>query len=155
MEDNKKMDTEKMVEILHNIKAEDLKQLPSGGFLFGDLPKFDCDECEEAELEFEPTVEVELSRYDELMAKATAFDILTAAMKRKGEVSDDIVWAVTGAEPEPEIKKLQQKSDDYWRYYTKEKEKTEELQALVVKLRKEIEVLEAQPAPDPEVNKGE
>lgn len=155
--EHKKMTIEELVEKMHSIKAEDLKELPGGGFMLGDLPDFseDCECCEECELAEETYIEVPLSRYDELMSKSTAFDILTSALKRKGEINDDIVWAVTGVEVEPEIEKLKKESSERFNWYWQQKERADKLQNTVKELTKVIEDMQQKPEPDPEVSQGE
>lgn len=128
MEEIKKKLPEGLLDALHNLKEEDLHY---GGTL--ELTK----ETETEEL----FIEVPLNRYEELMQKSAAFDILTAAVRRKGEVSAEIVWAVTGADPEVPIKELKELADKYWGYYSKEREKTEQLQMKVVKLQQMVDAL--------------
>ena len=134
---DQKMTKEQLVEMLHNIKPEDLHY---GGK--PDVTEEDetCECCEEC-IDKEMLIPVPVSRYEELFAKATALDILSAALKRKGEVSEDIVWAVTGAEVDIQVRNLKQKADDYWGYYSEEKKKTEALEAKVKDLQKYIDSL--------------
>lgn len=141
---NKKMTIEELVEKMHSIKAEDLKELPGGGFFCGELPDADeekCECCGECELTGEEMISIPLSRFEELFAKAMSLDILKATLRRKGEVNNDIVWAVTGADPSLPIKDLKDKADTYWGYYSKEKEKSERLEAEVADLKRHIATL--------------
>lgn len=134
MENNEKKLPKGLLEALHNLKEEDLHY---GGTL-------EMTSEEEEGL----IIEVPLSRYEEMMQKATAFDILTAAVRRKGEVSAEIVWAVTGADPDVPIKELKEQSDKYWGYYTKEREKNEQLQKKVEKLQQMVDALSCAEEPE-------
>ena len=138
MENNEKKLPEGLLDALHNLKEEDLKY---GGTI-------QINDDSENVLEEELVIEVPLSRYEELMQKATAFDILTASVRRKGEVSAEIVWAVTGSDPDVPIKKLKEESDKYWGYYTKEREKNEQLQKKVDKLQQMVDALSCAEEPE-------
>ena len=83
------------------------------------------------------------SEYRELVSKATALDILSAAMQRMGKVDDNLVWAVTGANPDKQIKELQAEKDRYWEWYSKEREKAEGLQKQVETLQRKLNETEA------------
>ena len=84
---------------------------------------------EEAELLEEiGMVTVDVDRYEKLVAKAAALDILTASIQRKGDIDDDVVLAVTGAIPSKEIEELKRDKDNYMTKYWQERDKNEKLQ---------------------------
>lgn len=91
------------------------------------------DITENAEIVIIPTGE-----YRELVSKATALDILSASMQRMGKVDDGIVWAVTGANPDRQIKELQDEKDRYWEWYSRENKKVKDLEEKVSKLTDDL-----------------
>ncbi len=122
---------------------------------------------EENFLELEPgLVTVEADHYEELVSKAAALDILTADLKRRGSVNDDVVLAVTGAIPDHEIQEALKDKDQAWGFYGKEKKTVEEQQAKIETLQRKLSQAEEQlnelhrddpdwPPKDEEVNGNE
>ena len=83
-------------------------------------------------------VMVETDHYEELVAKAAALDILTASIRRKGEVNADIVWAVTGAQADPEIEKAKKESSERFDWYWREKQRADQLHEENEKLKRKL-----------------
>ena len=72
--------------------------------------------------------------YRELVAKATAFDILTASIKSTGEIKEDVVRAITGTD-DP---KMETEAQKYERWWSEETGKTYRLKEENRKLQEEI-----------------
>lgn len=121
---------------------------------------------EEAVLEEVGLVTLPVDHYEMLVSKAAALDILTADLKRRGSVNDDIVLAVTGAIPDHEIQEALKDKDQAWGFYWKEKKTVEEQQAKIETLQRKLSQAEEQlnelhrddpdwPPKDEEVNGNE
>lgn len=122
---------------------------------------------EEEALEMEVgLVTIDAEHYEMLVAKAAALDILTADIRKRGEIHNEVVWAVTGADPEHEIKEALKDKDQAWGFYWKEKNKAEELQGKVADLQRKLSQAEELlndlhrddpdwPPKDEEVNNGQ
>ena len=121
---------------------------------------------EEAILEEVGLVTLPVDHYEMLVSKAAAIDILTADLKRRGSVNDDIVLAVTGAIPDHEIQEALKDKDQAWGFYWKEKKTVEEQQAKIETLQRKLSQAEEQlnelhrddpdwPPKDEEVNGNE
>lgn len=121
---------------------------------------------EEAILEEVGLVTLPVDHYEMLVSKAAALDILTADLKRRGSVNDDIVLAVTGAIPDHEIQEALKDKDQAWGFYWKEKKTVEEQQAKIETLQRKLSQAEEQlnelhrddpdwPPKDEEVNGNE
>lgn len=121
---------------------------------------------EEAILEEVGLVTLPVDHYEMLVSKAAALDILTADLKRRGSVNDDIVLAVTGAIPDHEIQEALKDKDQAWGFYWKEKNKVQELQEKTEELQRKLSQAESQlnelhrddpdwPPKDEEVNGNE
>lgn len=93
---------------------------------------------EEAILEEVGLVTLPVDHYEMLVSKAAALDILTADLKRRGSVNDDIVLAVTGAIPDHEIQEALKDKDQAWGFYWKEKKTVEEQQAKIETLQRKL-----------------
>ena len=121
---------------------------------------------EEAILEEVGLVTLPVDHYEMLVSKAAALAILTADLKRRGSVNDDIVLAVTGAIPDHEIQEALKDKDQAWGFYWKEKKTVEEQQAKIETLQRKLSQAEEQlnelhrddpdwPPKDEEVNGNE
>lgn len=121
---------------------------------------------EEAILEEVGLVTLPVDHYEMLVSKSAAIDILTADLKRRGSVNDDIVLAVTGAIPDHEIQEALKDKDQAWGFYWKEKKTVEEQQAKIETLQRKLSQAEEQlnelhrddpdwPPKDEEVNGNE
>lgn len=121
---------------------------------------------EEAILEEVGLVTLPVDHYEMLVSKAAALDILTADLKRRGSVHDEIVLAVTGAIPDHLIQEALKDKDQAWGFYWKEKNKAEELQGKVADLQRRLSQAEELlndlhrddpdwPPKDEEVNNGQ
>lgn len=73
-------------------------------------------------------VTIDADHYEELVSKAAALDILTADLKKRGSVNDEVVWAVTGADPDRGIKDALKDEDQAWSLYWKAQKRLEELE---------------------------
>ena len=73
-------------------------------------------------------VTIDADHYEELVSKAAALDILTADLKKRGSVNDEVVWAVTGADPDRGIKDALKDKDQAWSLYWKAQKRLEELE---------------------------
>ena len=82
--------------------------------------------------EIADVVMIDTDHYEELVAKASALDMLTAAIKTMGSVDENIVRAVTGTLADASKKE----ADTYWGYYMSERKKTEELGLKVASLER-------------------
>lgn len=114
------------------------------------------------EITAEEIVIISPEKFEELCSKAAALDILTAHINKTGKVDDDIVFAVTGT---TDIK-VQNKADDYYRWWCETREERDKLKEKVAQLdhaRNElIEILKqnhigpyADQAEDEEENHGQ
>ena len=121
---------------------------------------------EEAILEEVGLVTLPVDHYEMLVSKAAALDILTADLKRRGSVHDEIVLAVTGAIPDHLIQEALKGKDQAWGFYWKEKKTVEEQQAKIETLQRKLSQAEEQlnelhrddpdwPPKDEEVNGNE
>ena len=121
---------------------------------------------EEAILEEVGLVTLPVDHYEMLVSKAAALDILTADVKRRGSVHDEIVLAVTGAIPDHLIQEALKDKDQAWGFYWKEKKTVEEQQAKIETLQRKLSQAEEQlnelhrddpdwPPKDEEVNGNE
>ena len=121
---------------------------------------------EEAILEEVGLVTLPVDHYEMLVSKAAALDILTADLKRRGSVHDEIVLAVTGAIPDHLIQEALKDKDQAWGFYWKEKKTVEEQQAKIETLQRKLSQAEEQlnelhrddpdwPPKDEEVNGNE
>ena len=110
------------------------------------------------EITIDETVVISPDKFERLCAKAAALDILTASIRRKGEVNEDIVWAVTGAEPDTVVEKLKKEVSERFDWYWREKQKAEALEARICKLEvanKELEEILRQNKIGPYADKAE
>ena len=82
------------------------------------------------EITIDETVIISPEKFEELCSKAAALDILTAHINKTGKVDDDIVFAVTGT---TDIK-VQNKADDYYRWWCETREERDKLREKVAQL---------------------
>ena len=73
-------------------------------------------------------VTIDADHYEELVSKAAALDILTADLKKRGSVNDEVVWVVTGADPDRGIKDALYEKDQAWSLYWKAQKHLDELE---------------------------
>ena len=71
----------------------------------------------------------------EYIQKAAKFDCLANTIRLTGHVDDDVVKAITGTVAKEEMVPKKE-ADDYWRYFTREQNKTKELQEKVAALER-------------------
>ena len=89
---------------------------------------------EETLLEMAPyMVMIDADRYEKLISKAAALDILTAQIRATGAVNEDVVMAVTGTH---EVQEFVPKSeaDSYFNWYMEQKNKADELSKKIASL---------------------
>ena len=82
------------------------------------------------EITIDETVVISPEKFEQLCSKAAALDILTAHIKKTGKVDDDIVFAVTGT---TDIK-VQNKADDYYRWWCETRDERDKLKEKVAQL---------------------
>ena len=82
------------------------------------------------EITIDETVVISPEKFEQLCSKAAALDILTAHIKKTGKVDDDIVFAVTGT---TDIK-VQNKADDYYRWWCETRDERDRLKEKVTQL---------------------
>ena len=75
--------------------------------------------------EIADVVMIDMDHYEELVAKASALDMLTAAIKAMGSVDENIVRAVTGTLPGTEMVPKSE-ADSYFGWYMEAKKTSEE-----------------------------
>ena len=112
MEENKKKIPEGLLEALHKVKAEDLQ--------YGGEIKI-VDEAETADL---MTVEVPLAKYEEMIALVVRFNIMKEDFEKRGDLDKDVFRAVMGATENA----AKERADQYWTYYSREKERREAIE---------------------------
>lgn len=100
---------------------------PNPNYTEEDIGKMEVPE--EKMLEMLPhVVMIDTDRYEELVSKAVALNILTAHIKTTGKVDEAVVRAVTGAYDQKEMVSKAE-ADRWWDWYVAEKELCEKLQA--------------------------
>ena len=82
------------------------------------------------EIMIDETVIISPEKFEQLCAKASALDILTAYIQKTGKVEDDIVFAVTGT---TDIK-IETKADNYYKWWCEAREERDKLKEQVAKL---------------------
>ena len=137
MENNKKI-PEELLNLLHNIKAEDLQ--------YGGEIRLH-DEADVAEM----IVEVPLGRYEELLEDSTRFKIMKTDYESRGKIDEEVAQAVMGATKN----EYREKADRYFDQYWNEKEKRERLEKQVNTLKAEVEALKAKPEPEQKEDQDE
>lgn len=82
--------------------------------------------AEEPLLDLAPyMVMIDADRYEKLISKAAALDILTAHIRTTGEINEDVVRAITGTlEATDLVPKAE--SDAYFNWYMEQKKKADE-----------------------------
>ena len=90
------------------------------------------------DIQIDEQVIISPAKFEELCSKAAALDILKASLQRGGKVNEDIVWTVTGANPDRDIDEARKDKEMWWNNYYREKEQKELLQKKVVGLEKQI-----------------
>lgn len=111
MEDNKKKIPEGLLEARYKVKAEDLQ--------YG-REILVADEAETAEM----TVEVPLVKYEEMIALVVRFNIMKEDFEKRGDLDKDVFRAVMGATENA----AKERADQYWTYYSREKERREAIE---------------------------
>lgn len=106
------------------------------------------DYTEEDVLEVKAALQIDDNEYRELCYKAAALDILTARIKTKGKIEEEVVYACTGTNETDQENDAQR----YERWYNNEFSKNcrltkenDELKEQIRKLQEEIEQMQQQP----------
>ena len=90
---------------------------------------------EEMKAEEEMMLTIDIEHYEDLVAKAALLDCLDNAIKSTGSVDENLVKAITGnLTEEPMVPKKE--ADDYWRYFTNERNRTRELEEKAASLER-------------------
>lgn len=119
MENNKKI-PEELLDLLHNIKAEDLQ--------YGGEIKI----AKEVEGEDMIYVEVPLDKYEKMISIVVRFMIMKEDFEKRGDLDKDVFRAVMGATENA----AKERADQYWTYYSREKERREAIEKRLAEMER-------------------
>lgn len=110
---------------------------PNPNYTEEDIGKMEA--TEEKMLEMLPhVVMIDTDRYEELVSKAVALNILTAHIKTIGKIDEEVVRAVTGAYAQKEMVP-KAKADQFWDWYVAEKKTCNQLREENAKLKEMLD----------------
>ena len=108
-------------------------------------PNYTAEDIQETaeELDLHPGyVTIEADRYDAMVSKAAALDILTSYIQSTGNVDGEIVKAVTGTIVKVEMVPKTE-VDDVWKYYTSKSSECDKLKNEIASLVRDNRELKA------------
>ena len=120
MEENKKKIPEELLDLLHNVKAEDLQ--------YGGEIKI----AKEVEGEDMIYVEVPLDKYEKMISIVERFTIMKEDFEKRGDLDKDVFRAVMGATENA----AKERADQYWTYYSREKERREAIEKRLAEMER-------------------